>query len=617
MRALIALDARRPRDALRALRGRRRRRPPDPRHRLLLALVLQELGRVGRAVRVATPAPGDVLGTAARLELGALVASLQAMNGQAAAAARAAAIVLDLQPDHPAARLAAARAARALGDGEAALGHLQLLLRAHPRHAGACAELADLLDARGHAEGALRAWRLLHSIQPTAAVALREAGRLLARRGRLAESVGYLERACRSAPRDATARALLAETWLRLGDAARARARLAAPVEHPTLRLAALRVALATGDRLAAHEAVAGLAAHPAYAVDAIAAELELGAEPAVLLTRLESELRRNRFGPAARIEALFLHGRLLERLGRYDAAFAAFQTANASKRAFASSTGLAVPMALLDRYGERLLALPPAAATASAAVEDPFRRPVFVVGLPRSGSTVLEQALAAHPSVRALGELPYVGMLACERMGVARFAEGDPRRLQSLAPAVRLVARDRYAALAGLDARPGRAFTDKMPANLWHVPFIRELFPHARFVMTTRDPVETCLSCHVHNLDPSQAYATDLGELARYAEWCARLASHWCGLAPDRWLFVEHADVVRDAEAVFRRLCEFCELPWDSAMLQPAAAARPVLTFSRGQVRGAVAAPAVRRAEVYAAHLGPLAQLRRGPEPA
>jgi hypothetical protein len=219
------------------------------------------------------------------------------------------------------------------------------------------------------------------------------------------------------------------------------------------------------------------------------------------------------------------------------------------------------------------------------AAKSDAGRRsplPVFIVGIPRSGTTLVEQILASHPSVHGAGELDDLPQRAEQlRAGAIAF----PESVRSL-PAARL-ARFGKTYTVGLRRRTlGVArITNKAVAQFLDLELIHLALPEARIIHVTRDALDTCFSCYSTLFLVGQHYTYDLGELGRYYRAYADLMSHWREvLPPGRMLEISYAAVVADVETAARRLVAFCGLKWDPRCLAFHESQRPVLTASAAQ---------------------------------
>ncbi len=233
----------------------------------------------------------------------------------------------------------------------------------------------------------------------------------------------------------------------------------------------------------------------------------------------------------------------------------------------------------------------------------DPSEAPVFVLGMPRSGSSLIEQILASHPQIHGAGERE-------DLIDVAGggFPESFPEKIGSLAPSVlREMGRsyvNRLAAVAGDRTR----IVDKLPANFLRIGLIRLILPNARIIHTMRDPLDTCVSCYSKLFTAGQDFSYDLGETGRYYRAYAGLMEHWRSvLAPGAMLEVAYEDVVNDLEGQARRLIEYCGLRWDDRCLSFHKNTRPVKTASSVQVRRPISRSSLHRWRRYEAELGPL----------
>lgn len=201
----------------------------------------------------------------------------------------------------------------------------------------------------------------------------------------------------------------------------------------------------------------------------------------------------------------------------------------------------------------------------------------VFIVGMPRSGTTLAEQILASHPSVFGAGELS-----AFHEAVVDAFA-----RDTALTPSVLQKLGRRYSKDVVALAPSALRITDKMPANFRYAGLIHLALPNARIVHMRRDPVDTCVSCFSQNFAEGQPFAYDLAELGRYYRAYEKLMAHWRNaLPPGAMLEIRYEDLIDDFESHARRLVAFAGLEWDPACLEFHRTRRPVRTASVAQVR-------------------------------
>lgn len=234
---------------------------------------------------------------------------------------------------------------------------------------------------------------------------------------------------------------------------------------------------------------------------------------------------------------------------------------------------------------------------------------PVFIVGMPRSGSTLVEQILASHPDVHAGGERSALYEVASSLGGPG----GKVIPYPEFAPALDAGALDRigarYLAILRKLAPAASHVTDKRLSNYYFAGLIHLALPRARIIHTVRDPVDTCVSCFSKLFAAGQNHYTyDLAELGRYYRRYRGLMAKWQHvLPPARILEVRYEDVVADLEGQARRIVAYCGLGWDTRCLSFQTTVRPVRTASAAQVRQPIYRSAVGRSQVYEEFLGPL----------
>jgi hypothetical protein len=226
---------------------------------------------------------------------------------------------------------------------------------------------------------------------------------------------------------------------------------------------------------------------------------------------------------------------------------------------------------------------------------------PIFIVGMMRSGTTLVEQILSSHPDVAAAGEQEFWAKRGLECIDVS----GAPNlaRLRALA--------DEYLALLARIAPGATRVTDKMPANYLFLGLIQAALPNARIIHTQRSPADTAVSIYA---TPNRAridYAHDKASIvAAYREY-VRLMEHWRQmLPPDRLIEIRYEDLVEDRESVSRQLAVFCGLSWEDSMLSPEANQRSVVTPSAWQVRQPIYRTSMDRWKRFEPWLGPFREL-------
>lgn len=289
-----------------------------------------------------------------------------------------------------------------------------------------------------------------------------------------------------------------------------------------------------------------------------------------------------------------FAMGKALEDAGEYGSAFTHYAAANRLKRA-AVDFDIAAEAEGFTRlksvFEGNLFARNMMSGVRSA-------RPIFIVGMPRSGTTLVEQILASHEQVYGAGELTALRHVAVDG--------GFPESI------VNLTGPD-FEALANayLGALPAPAtaerVTDKMPANFQLVGMIQLMFPGAPIIHCRRSPLDTCLSCFALHFPQGQAFSYALDDLGRYYRLYDDLMAHWHAVLPGRILDVHYENVIDDPENQVRRVLEYCRLPWQDTCLDFHNTSRTVATASAAQVREPLYRRSLARWRHFEAELSPL----------
>jgi tetratricopeptide (TPR) repeat protein len=229
--------------------------------------------------------------------------------------------------------------------------------------------------------------------------------------------------------------------------------------------------------------------------------------------------------------------------------------------------------------------------------------KPVLIVGMPRSGTTLAEQILAAHPAVFGCGELSFWNS-AASRHAASPVADG------AAAETSRRLAEEYLAELNKCSAEASRV-VDKMPGNFLYLGLIHAVLPRARIIHMRRHPIDTCLSIYFQNFGAAHPYANSLDDLAHYYRAYARVMDHWRAvLPPNALLEVPYEGLVGDPESWSRRMLDFVGLSWNPICLEFHGNRRLVNTFSKWQARQKISTTSVGRWRRYASWLGPLHEL-------
>ncbi|MEX2642591.1 MAG: sulfotransferase [Acetobacterales bacterium] len=446
--------------------------------------------------------------------------------------------------------------------------------------------LGVALHAQGKTREAEKVWRVVLDRNPEHAGALINLGGLLQRSRRVEEAGELFERAAAAHPDSAEALwslANLRETQNRLEDAEAALDRLLAAA--PGHRYGQLLKARLLRRRERFEEA------HP-----------------------MLQEILRQPVHDVVAIDALFEVGHVLDRMGKYWLAYEAFETGN-TRRAQTPSYRAADPRRyrtrVTDSHGyftaERLAEL--AAIGREAAGEtDPAQAPVFFVGFPRSGTTLMEQMLAGHPRLATTAErTPLTAALARLAAEVGEKVS-YPDSLRAFTPAVARSCRETFAEAAGRITGGERRLLDKLPLNIVDLGFVNAILPEARVVTALRDPRDVVLSCFMQRFRPNDAMAsfTDMDNTVELYDAVMSLWRHYREALTLPWMEYRYEDLVADVEGTARKVVGFIGEEWDPAVLDYRGRARDtaVATPSYRDVADDVYARAVGRWRKY---VGPL----------
>jgi tetratricopeptide (TPR) repeat protein len=234
--------------------------------------------------------------------------------------------------------------------------------------------------------------------------------------------------------------------------------------------------------------------------------------------------------------------------------------------------------------------------------------RPVFIVGMPRSGSTLLEQILSSHPDVYGAGEVKYLSRALGQLRDRFPSLPKYPEMVSKITPAQLDIVAKNYQQALSQGAGGAKRITDKLLTNYFFVGLINLLFPKAKVVHTRRDPVDTCLSGFTKLFKDDMPHSYDLSELGRYYGKYRELMEHWEKVLPEGFMMtVQYEDVVADTEKEARRVIEFLGLPWNDKCVDFHKSDRPVKTASVAQVRKPIYKTSVQRWKKYGSGLQPL----------
>ena len=306
-------------------------------------------------------------------------------------------------------------------------------------------------------------------------------------------------------------------------------------------------------------------------------------------------------------VNFLFALGKAYEDRGDFERAWHFYRTGNEKQRAEVFYDPVQT-----EAINDRLIQVyTPDFFASRAGTGNPDPSPIFILGLPRSGSTLLEQILASHSQVEGTSELPYIGRASSSLNRNRNEGLNYPEAMRELAPDNLRALGEEYLASARAHRRSGTPrFIDKMPNNFPNAGFIATILPNAKIIDARRHPLDACLSCYRQLFAKGQNFTYDLTEIGEYYLQYQRLMDHWAAVIPGRVLTVQYEEVVADFETQVRRLLDFCGLPWEEACLRFYESERPVRTPSSEQVRQPIYSRSVGHWLNYESHLGELIEV-------
>jgi len=414
-------------------------------------------------------------------------------------------------------------------------------------------------------ERAPRSWRILLNL-----------GQIYLKMGNHKAAVPMLERALTLEGAPTTVRLMLASAVADLGDFDRARALNEQCALDPALRPRALRSLASLGRQTREN-----------HLLDRILPEIETAA------------------APEAAVPLHYAAAKTYLDLKESDAAFHHLKGAKAlyrirfDRQRFLDSIGRSRACGML--------------ATELVARSDPKPAPVFIVGMPRCGSSLTEQILSCHPGLFGAGEREYIPTIA-RRLGYETLDAAAYRdAIRNLPPgALDAIAEGYRSLIATAGFEKGRSL-DKFLHNFLHVGLIKLLFPAAQIIHCRRQALDCCFSIYTSPFDQGHSYANDLADLGWYYRRYEGLMREWQALFPGSVLDVHYEDTVQDLEASARRILDFLELPWNPAVLDFTQSERGVATVSKWQVRQPLYSTSVNRWKAHEKNLAPLIDALKG----
>jgi tetratricopeptide (TPR) repeat protein len=500
-------------------------------------------------------------------------------------------------------------------DFTSAIDLYQQLLAADPNHTVALNNMGSALLDLGRFIEAEQHYRRALSIDPDFVDAHVNLGNVLRKRAHLAESEDSLRRAIKLKPNELDAHCGLGLTLLSGGRIHQAKGRLRKVLKSMPRNLVALHgmgeIALTEGRWQEAEklfDRVLELEPNNASALAAKAGARKMTRDDAPWLEAAE-RVAASGISPPQEAALRYAIGKYFDDVGDFDRAFPSFTRANEMLKAAAEP---------YDRKGraraaqDLMQAYTREALTRASVGGSDSTTPVFVVGMPRSGTSLVEQIIASHPQARGAGELEFWPKVKHEYE--SQILEGflDEHARGELAKSY-LRTLEEHAGSTSNDSSSVLRIVDKATVNSDYLGVIHSVFPKATIICMRRDPIDTCLSCYFQGFPLSLSYTLDLADLAHYYKEHRRIIAHWINvLPPGRILEVPYEALVADPEVWTRKIVGFIGLEWSPNCLKFHQTQRVVATASYRQVREEIYSTSVARWRNYEKFIGPLLSLRK-----
>lgn len=469
---------------------------------------------------------------------------------------------------------------RGLDKNDMALPHFQHALQLRPHYAEAYIGLSKIHSAKNEFEAAERCAKQAIEIDPSKAEFYQCLAEIYSEQGATTQALTYFDQALSMDPESGNAQMSKGNFLMELGE-----------VDTAEALLSRATSAHSSSTQLAAHCSLIQLRTIKPN-------DQSMQALLSIAANNIE------KLAPNQREYLHFSLGKGYEDIGEWSAAFEQFTRGCQLKRSrihYSSDEQAQFTQRITKHFTKDTIERLRRSANFSAL-------PIFVLGMPRSGTTLIEQILASHPQVHGAGELNNLSIITHRTVENATGTHSYPENMIYLTPTECRAMADEYLACLQSHAPSATRITDKMPGNFVAIGFIHALFPHAKIIHVERNPIDTCLSCYTKLFRNGQFFSYDLAELGHFYIHYQRIMAHWRHVLPSNaWLDVRYENVISDLEFEARQLIAYCELEWDPICLDFHTMKRQVRTASLTQVRKPIYTSSVERWRRLEHELAPL----------
>ncbi len=480
---------------------------------------------------------------------------------------------IELKSDWFDARLLLGNVLQFMGKFQDAKQQYETLIQSRADHAEVHYRLAVSLSSMGKPDEAEVSCRKALELQPEHLSALNSLSMILAARDQTNEALECCERALSINPNDINAACVASVIYEMMGDAHKAYKYLKSHIDAGTQQL------------------------NLALAFAAVSKELGFQEES---ITMMEELLEREHdLSNTSRRNLYFSLGKLCDGIQQFDRAFEHYRKGNKLRQAQFNPDKQSRKIDIcINIQSTKFFSKAPRSSNKS-------NRPVFIVGMPRSGTSLVEQILASHSSIYGAGELADIGWLSHDLAAILNINKTYPELLESITEkALNQCASKYLQRLNEMDASSLRII-NKMPGNFYFLGLIELIFPNARVIHCMRNPLDSCLSCYFQDFFQNIDWCYDQKNIIAYYRNYERLMSHWEKVLNIRIMDVSYEDLVENQESVSRKMIKFCGLEWTDDCLQFHKTKRFVATASYDQVRKPIYKKSVARWKNYRKHIG------------